>query len=377
VTSVALPVLARVRRNRAIAPLVDDVRTLLFGGLPLVDLQARERGVFVVEDVAEDDVLGDRVAAVVGDDVVFSAAALTALFEASGRRGPHAVVRGAVRAGTPLWHASARLRGVDTGVDLGVDVVCGAVAGRRAKDVLDDSAIDVVAVADEDGAVDVDVAPAGRAPHVLRLPKVKRLLGQPRHWLHVLDLSLACLASFPRLPRRTKKTFVHPTATVIDSVLGDGVRVEAGASVVDSVIGDDVIVADASVIHTSVIGARCRTLVDTHLRRVVAMPGSTLSNLDMQDAIFGREVFLTTGVAFFADAPGADVVVDGIDSGRPVLSGAIGARAVLGSRALFRCGVAVPPGALIVARPGEALGRLDDKGLEKSLARRGDPRFDV
>jgi NDP-sugar pyrophosphorylase family protein len=165
---------------------------------------------------------------------------------------------------------------------------------------------------------------------------------------------------------------VHPTAIVERSILGANVRIEAHASVIDSVIGDDVHIADHSVIHTSAIGDRCRTLVDTHLRRVVAMPGSTLSNLDMQDAVFGAGVFLTTGVAFFPDGPGRNVVVDGRDSGRAVGNGAVGKGAILGSRALFRCGVAVPAGALVVARPEEAVGKFDAGSLGRAAMILGD-----
>ena len=177
--------------------------------------------------------------------------------------------------------------------------------------------------------------------------------------------------------QKKKRTLIHPDALVENSIVGDGVRVEAGAAVIDSVIGDDVVIADHTVIHSSVIGDGCRTLVDTHLRRVVAMPGSTLSNLDMQDAVFGRAIFLTTSVGFFRDAIAENVVVDGRDSGRAVLSGAIGARTVLGSRALFTCGVALPPSLLVVARPGEAVGKVDEASLAKSWSKRGDRTRDV
>jgi carbonic anhydrase/acetyltransferase-like protein (isoleucine patch superfamily) len=60
-----------------------------------------------------------------------------------------------------------------------------------------------------------------------------------------------------------------------------------------------------------------------------------------------------------------------------VLSGAIGRRAVLGSRALFRSGIALPAGALIVARPEEAIGKFDERSLAKAAMRIGDRARDV
>ena len=360
-----------------IFPFADDAAGLLFGGETLLTLQdraARECGLSVV-DVDDDEVMPAGTAAVVARDVVFSSATLAALLHHS--RSLSCRVRAVVKSGTALFAASTRL--LDLKGDLGLPLWAGQLEGLRPADV---EATDVV-VADEAGAVVVDTAPLGVPPHQLFVADVERLLGRPTHWLHVLELSLAAartrLRDHPvvKIRRGQSRPQVHPTAYVANSILGAGVRLEAHASVIDSVIGDHVIVADHTVIHSSVIGEGCRTLVDTHLRRVVAMPGSTLSNLDMQDAIFGREVFVTTGVAFFHDGPGKNVVVDGKDSGRALLGGAIGARSVLGSRALFRCGVALPAGLLVVARPEEAVGKFDELSMSRAAVRLGDGRRDV
>lgn len=388
-----------------IFPFNDDARALLFGGPTLRALQddeARAAGCAIV-DVDEDAPLPAGTVALLAADVVVNAAALTRLL--SSPAGGAGLVQAAVARGTPLWRCSTRLLDDDavpssSAGDLLVPLVAGDLSGRPASfAALSGSATDRVmgsaggatplVVADEAGAVVVDVRPYGPPPHQLHLADVERLLGRPTHWLHVLELSLAALQTRLRQHRRggrgrvvrlgtgKERARVHPTAYVDNCVLGPKSVVEAHASVVDSVVGADVIVADHTVVHGSVIGERCRTLVDTHLRRVVAMPGSTLSNLDMQDAIFGREIFLTTGVAFFADGPGRNVVVDGTDSGRAVLSGAIGARAVLGSRALFASGVALPAQALVVARAGEAIGKLDEASLARSSMRLGDRARDV
>ncbi len=397
--------LARLRTPPpVIFPFNDDARALLFGGPPLAQMQrdeARAAG-FELADVDEDAPLPAGTAALVAADVVFNAAALRALVERSsggvggaGLAGG-SIVQATVRRDTALWRCSTRLAGFDDvtdanvgpGVgDLRVALWAGALAGQPASSSM---VGEFCCVGDEADVVAVDVKPHGPPPHQLLMADVERLLGRPRHWLHVLELSLAALRTGLRARgqgadqrRHGARLFgrdrpqVHPTAWVDNSVLGARTVVEAHASVVDSVVGADVVIADHTVVHGSVIGDRCRTLVDTHLRRVVAMPGSTLSNLDMQDAIFGRDIFLTTSVAFFADGPGQNVVVDGQDSGRPVLSGAIGAGAVLGSRALFRSGVALPAQVLVVARPGEAIGKLDELSLRRSSMRLGDRARDV
>lgn len=386
VGAVGQTLLVRITSQRGVmAPFDEPVSDLLFGGLPpraWVEAAALACGLTVVT-VASDEMLPAGAAIAVTDDVVVNAATVSAIGRAARERG--GVIQAAISPGTALWNASARVERGVAGAPLAVSLWAGALAGVKGSDLIEGrhTAATVVAVADEATAVVVDARPHGVAPHQLAIANVERLLGQPGHWLHVLDLSLAALQTrLQSTPSRVamdrrRGQKAHPTARIERSIIGDNVTIEAHVSITDSVIGDNVIVADHSVIHGSVVGDGCRTLVDTHLRRVVAMPGSTLSNLDMQDAIFGREIFLTTGVAFFHDGPGQNVVVDGVDSGRALLGGAIGRRAVLGSRALFRCGVALPAGALVVARPEEAVGKLDAASLARAAMRFGDRASDV
>jgi carbonic anhydrase/acetyltransferase-like protein (isoleucine patch superfamily) len=346
-----------------IFPLETPASSLSFGGKTLRDWQdeaAKACGLTVVDVPAGVDaaqVAQNEVVGACRDDVLFNAATLRHLWSEQRRRGR--AVRAVVPATTALGQASLRLSTPCESLELPLLFGTSSLAANAAAVVIQD-----------DGAINVDVRPMGLAPHKLTIARVEHLVGWPRHWLHVLDLSLAALHTRLLLGegrqkrRRGKKSpRIHPTAWVENSIIGADVRIEAHASVIDSVIGDGVHVADHSVIHSSVVGAGCRTLVDTHLRRVVAEGGSTLSNLDLQDALLGAQVFITTGVAFFSDGPGKNVVVDGQDSGRAVLSGAIGKGAILGSRALFRSGIALPAGALVVARPGEAVGKMDPTSL--------------
>lgn len=305
-------------------------------------------------------------------DAVFSAATVAALRAEATRRSK--VVQAAIKHGTPLWRSATRMRPSEG--DLRIPLWAGPLGRlepRRDGPAVDAlGAVDVVAVCDESTCETVRVPPYGVAPHTIDIPKVARLGGQILHWLDLLELSLAALGTARTGRNRLGKVDIHPTATVIDSIIEDGVKVEPHASVINSYLGKNVLVADHSVVHSSVIGHDCRSLVDTSLRRIVAMPASTLSNLGFSDSVIGANVFLTTSVATFA-RPGVGVVVEGHDTKRPLIGAAIGARCVLGSRALLAAGTALPPGLLVVARPGEAAIKLDDEGLARATMLRGDP----
>lgn len=375
---------ARLRQpawEPSLFPLDEPAAALIVGRLRLDALQAREAGGAV--DVPVDQVLPAGTQVAWAADAVFSRATLAALKDAAAAHG--GIVQAAVKRGTPLWRSATRLLDVEGIADNGslrLPLWAGPMGGRLA--VVSGDAVDAfpdavaLSVCDEDSAVCVRVPPYGRPPHVVEIPSVSKLGGRLLHWLHLLELSLAALASERRALGLTggRNRFygnvdIHPTATVIGSILEDGVKVEPHASVIDSWLGRGVLVADHSVVHTSVIADRCRSLVDTSLRRVVAMGGSTLSNLGFSDSVIGRDVFLTTSVATFA-APHQCARVDGKDTGRALLGAAIGARCVLGSRCLLQAGTALPPGLLVVARPEEAAGKLDDDGLARATMQRGD-----
>ncbi len=359
-----------------IAPLDEAPGALLVGDTTLALLQERACAAagLVVCDLDVGTPLPPAARVAFGAGAVFSPAALARLLAAAG-----SPLQAAIAPGTPLARAVARMRGEAA---LRVPLWAGALGGLRvdvdgvAAAALGDATPAVVA--DEGGAVRARVPPHGRAPHVVEVPAVRRLCGELTHWLEALELSLAALQT-RRLELGLgegrnllgKKVDVHPTAYVSGSILEDGVRLEPHASVVDSYVGKDVLVADHTVIAGCVIGAGCRTLVDTSVRRVVAQPGSTVSNLGLSDAILGREVFLTTAVSFFGPAPGEDVVVEGRDTGRALLGGAVGARAVLGARALLAAGLALPAGIIVVSKPDEAAAKLDEAGLARARMQRG------
>lgn len=371
------------RRSReAIFPVDEPAADLLFGGLPLRRWQtdACEALGLPIVDVHDDDPLPPGTVVAFAADALFNSAALRGLRDAASTPGASTTTRLGLDPHAPLGFVHRDLQPASsTTASFLLPIWAGPSSGLTRAE-LETSTTWVLPAT---GHRRIDARPYGAAhpaqppalqasPHEVWIPDDALLAGWPTTWLQVLELSLAALWTRLRMPQsstrlpRDRRPRIHPTCIVENSILGAGVRLEAHVSVRNSVIGDDVLVADHTVIEGSVIGDGCRTLVDTHLRRVVAMGGSTLSNLDMQDVLCGREIFLTTGVAYFHDGPGRNVVVDGVDSGRAMLAGAIGRRAVLGSRALFRAGTALPAGALVVAKPEEALSRVDERGLARA-----------
>jgi UDP-3-O-[3-hydroxymyristoyl] glucosamine N-acyltransferase len=222
----------------------------------------------------------------------------------------------------------------------------------------------------------VDIQPIrtdgnGPAPHTIELPRSGPLVAHVTSWPHLLWLMQMApfshraevLGDATAASRKNvvgNNVRVHKTAVVEGSVLLDGVEVEAHATVMDSVLGEGVRVADHTAIHHSVIGGGCSTLGDGFLRRVVALKGSTISNMDLREVVLGRGVFITAGVIFFTGSRGHNAPCGQSpetlqDSGHAELGGAVGHGCVLGTRAIFEPGRALPGGTVIVMRPEEGV----------------------
>jgi carbonic anhydrase/acetyltransferase-like protein (isoleucine patch superfamily) len=211
----------------------------------------------------------------------------------------------------------------------------------------------------------------GKPPHVVEVPRAAAWVAHVERWPHLLWLGQG--ASFARRAEVLGEdeargpanvvapgARVHRTAHVEGSVLGEGAEVEAHATVVGSILGRGVRVADHSAIHDSVVGEGCTTLADTLLRRVVAMPGSTLSNMDLCEVLLGRGVFTTSGVIFFRGEVGrtarvGQAAAEEEDTGKAELGGAVGHGCVLGARAILAPGRALPGGTVVVMRPEEGV----------------------
>ncbi len=374
----------------ALFPFDEPAARLPLLDVPLRHFQDRElyrAGLEKAVDVRAGEPLPKGTRVLFSADAVFTADTITALLdEAAGGAG---VRRAAVQRGTPLFDFAQPFTPASRD---DTDLACPLWAGALDDVVADEEAsalrdAPLAVICDEDASYDHNVAPAGPAPHLLRVPKCRRIAGRLAHWLHLLNLNHAVLVHERERAGATggrnvlegdaRSRSLHPSALVEDSLLAPGVVIEHGATVLRSFLGEGVRVADHAVLADCVIGPGCHTLVDTHMRRVVALGGSTLSNLGTEDLLLGREVFITTGVAFFGAEPGTNVVVEGSDTRRPVLGGCVGNRVTLGARSLFAAGMAVPSGAVIVGRPDEALQKLDERGLARASAQLGDPARDA
>jgi acetyltransferase-like isoleucine patch superfamily enzyme len=159
-----------------------------------------------------------------------------------------------------------------------------------------------------------------------------------------------------------KSLDMHPTAVIENSVVGSGVRVGARAFIKDCIVGDDVVVGDCTKFIGCVVGDRCNSLSDSFFTGCTFYPDSTLSNVNMRQCVIGRHVFLTTAVICFTESLEGPVSVlhEGRlqSTGRHILGSCMGHESMLGTRAIFMPGLALPGGVMIVMPPGEGIHKI-------------------
>ncbi len=220
----------------------------------------------------------------------------------------------------------------------------------------------------------------------LQLPRTTVLAAHVRHWVDLLWLNqLLCRVRLqehweargktlppepgPRCWRRLARLNVigegcdvHPSAYVEGSILGRRVRLGPGAMVRESILGDGVEVSDSSRFFRCVVGEGCHTLNDSYFSCSTFYPDSTLASFLLRNSVIGRRVFLTSGVMFWDEPLTGTVRVRQrgreVDTGRYMLGGCAGHRCLLGTRAIFLPGRAVPNDTIIVMRPEEGVVKL-------------------
>lgn len=158
---------------------------------------------------------------------------------------------------------------------------------------------------------------------------------------------------------------IHPTARVEGSWLGRGVKLGPFAYVRESILGDGVEVADHSKFTRCVVGAGCHTLNDSLFVSCTFYPDSTLASFLLRNSVIGRRVFLTSGVMFWDEPIQGTVTVrhgdTEVDTSRYLLGGCAGHECLLGTRAIFLPGRAVPNQTIIVMRPEEGVVKLPEQ----------------
>jgi hypothetical protein len=220
------------------------------------------------------------------------------------------------------------------------------------------------------------------------LPRTTLLAAEVHHWTHIVWLNhllpwvrleehwedrpglKRSLRSRGRNPYRRairrsvigQGCDIHPTAHVEGSILGDKVKLGPFSSVRDSIIGAGVEIADLTKFKRCVVGEGCHTLNDSYFIGCTFYPGSTLASFMLRNSVLGRRVFITSGVMFWDEAIEEPVKVkqagEEIDTGRWLLGGCAGHECVLGTRAIFLPGRAVPNRTMIVMRPEEGVVKL-------------------
>lgn len=242
-----------------------------------------------------------------------------------------------------------------------------------------DSAQDLYQQLDRDAQAVLLPEPPSRAERIanfagqqtdLKIPAARALACSLSHWPQILWLNqaLAYADDFCRRKNRhgvvlAEGVKVHPTAYLEHCIIGEGSEIDAHASVIDSIVGARCRIADHSSLTGCVLANDGQTLTDSQLRRVVAYPQATVSNLGLEEVLLGRASFVTTASIFFTSTPfeTTSYVVDGQrwPSQRPLLGSSVGHRCILGARAIFQPGLALPNDTTVVMRPEEGVARID------------------
>lgn len=143
-----------------------------------------------------------------------------------------------------------------------------------------------------------------------------------------------------------KKSDIHPTAYIEESIIGNNVTIGAGAVIRGSIIGNDTFVGNGVIIERSVIGNK-NTILSGHIMYSVLESGVfTIAQL-ITASLIGRDVFLGSGVIltdFRLDGKNIIVMKDGekIDTGNTFIGCCLGHDVYLGASCIIAPGRMIP-----------------------------------
>lgn len=232
---------------------------------------------------------------------------------------------------------------------------------------------------------------------VFTFPLTSTVAMRVRHWVHVLranhlmpqvelleraeDRPLSSLvraalglrftkasmrrALMARFTWRGRGTFVHPTATVESSVLGDGVRIGAYAYVVGSVLGDGVTVEQRAHVEQSCLGPRTFVSKNSTVSACVAFGDTDVCVNGIQTCVIAEGCGLTSWARPLDTIPGMHVhVKDGDrlrDVGEMPCGVAFGPGVFVGAGVDIAPGRAIPGGLKLVGDPSRTLLKAPDE----------------
>ncbi|MCG3174215.1 MAG: hypothetical protein GMKNLPBB_02443 [Myxococcota bacterium] len=162
-----------------------------------------------------------------------------------------------------------------------------------------------------------------------------------------------------QLNRTGRGCVIHPTAWLEGCIIGDNVRIGAGAVVRNCIIGDNSIVGDTALMLNSVLGRETYVTDNSVLVWCVIYPGATVGNMKLQVSVVGRNSYLH-GFAGFIDARfigGVQVSHNGgmADTGRSFMGSVVGHDCVMNAKVLIQPGREIPNGVWMVMSPEEAI----------------------
>lgn len=222
---------------------------------------------------------------------------------------------------------------------------------------------------------------------VLRYPLTSTIVVSVEHWTHILWLnqiafglrwielmrrkplwalwraitafSLDAERILMRLVHKGRRVRVHPTASLMGSIIADDVTIGAHVTVKNSIIGPGAKLLDHAVLVNSVVGANALITENTFMVSTVTYPEATVGNYKLQVSLIGRGAYVNAW-AGFVDAKfvgPVQVAHKGAlaSTERQFLGSVVGHRAQVAAKILIQPGREIPNDTVIVMRPDEVV----------------------
>lgn len=211
--------------------------------------------------------------------------------------------------------------------------------------------------------------------HVLRanhlMPQILLIENAERHPVRAMFRALCSLrfskpgwiqALKSNFVETGKNCFIHPTAIIESSVLGNNVQVGANAYIVGSVLGDDVRVEQRAHIEQSCLGAHTYVSKNSTVSACVSFGDTDVCTNGIQGSAIAERCALTSWARPLDVVPGGQVSVRDNGEIRPVgempCGVAFGAGVFVGADVNIAPGRALPPGIRLIADPRHTLRKI-------------------
>jgi len=150
-----------------------------------------------------------------------------------------------------------------------------------------------------------------------------------------------------RFVLKGRGVYVHPTATVEASVLGDGVTVGAHSYITGSVLGAGCTVEQRAHVEQSALGPRTFVSKNSSLSAMVAFGDTDVCTNGIQTCVVAERCGLTSWARPLDLVPGGEVRV--LDDGKPRSAGELPCGVAFGEGVFVGAGVTIAPGRTIPA----------------------------